>query len=319
MRDTADPLTLMHPEIVEAHRILAEQEEKLGRPTTPAEERAFVEAIRPWWNEGGPDIAAVEDATIPGPARQIPVTLYRGGTGDGAPVFVYFHGGAFRTGYPRANDRQLREIVYDWGGTVVSADYAHVPEHHFPVAMEEAAAIFTWLNGNGAGWGLDGSRLGYGGYSAGAPVAIGAGVHLGEAATAWIKAGVSVSGLLAFDRDLPSMHRFDGGAFFPYRDHVIQTVEGYAPTEAMRQDPRANPVCVDPALVPPFLVCAAELDTLADGSRRFAERLTAAGRPCELKVYEGMTHRFFGFSRTVACARQCCADIAAFLTRELGS
>jgi acetyl esterase len=37
----------------------------------------------------------------------------------------------------------------------------------------------------------------------------------------------------------------------------------------------------------------------------------------ELKVYKGMTHLFFGYTRMVAKAQECVADMAAFLSRHL--
>jgi len=319
MSATVDPTTLMHPEIVAAHRHFQQQMTAHAKPANPAEERRLVEEVRVWWNEGGPAIRAVEDASVPGPHRQIPVTIYRGTSSERAPVFVFLHGGAFRTGFPRANDRQMREIVDAWGGTIVSADYLHVPEHRFPVAVEEVAAVFRFLHDRGATWGLDGERIGFGGYSAGAPLGCGACLAVGGARAGSLRAGVAISGLMDFATDTASMDAFDNALpdIFPDRADVIQTVDNYAPTDAAKRDPRANPAYADPALLPPYLVCAAELDVLCDGSRNFVRRIANTGGRAELKVYKGMTHRFFGFSRMVEGARQCCADIAEFLSREM--
>ena len=56
---------------------------------------------------------------------------------------------------------------------------------------------------------------------------------------------------------------------------------------------------------------------LRDSSKRMAARLAAAGIEHQLKVYPGMTHLFFGYTRTVAQSRACVADMAAFLRTHL--
>jgi acetyl esterase len=85
------------------------------------------------------------------------------------------------------------------------------------------------------------------------------------------------------------------------------------PDPNLRSDPRMNFAKTDPALFPPLFLAAAELDALRGGSENLARRLEAAGRPHQLKIYPGMTHMFFGYSRSVDRARECIDDIAAFL------
>lgn len=272
---------------------------------------------RKYWNEGGPQMARVEERTIPGPLRDIPVVIYYPATAPSLPVFVYLHGGGYRIGNPHSNDRQMRELAAQWGGIVISADYAHVPEHTFPAPVEETVAVYRWLATNGAAWGIDASRIAFGGSSAGANVSVGAAIQLGGARTGFLKAGVTVSGLLDDDVDTESMRLFDGGAFYPPRDNVITTITDYVPDAAQRKDPRFNMALADPALLPPLFLAAAELDTLRDSSKNLAARLAAAGRPHTLKIYPGMTHVFMGFSRTVERAQECVRDIAGFLAEQL--
>src|SRR3954469_561673 len=130
---------------------------------------------RLWWNEGGPEVLRVFDAAIPGPQRAIPVRVYVPRSAPGPlPAYIYFHGGGWRVGSPGSNDRQLRELATAWGGIVVSADYAHLPEQRFPVPVLEAAAVYEWIARNGGEWGVHTQRLAFGGSSAGANWAVGA-------------------------------------------------------------------------------------------------------------------------------------------------
>ena len=54
-----------------------------------------------------------------------------------------------------------------------------------------------------------------------------------------------------------------------------------------------------------------------DASAALADRLRGAGRLHAHRVYPGMSHLFFGFSRTVDRALECVRDIADFLRRQL--
>jgi acetyl esterase len=66
-----------------------------------------------------------------------------------------------------------------------------------------------------------------------------------------------------------------------------------------------------------MFLAAAEIDVLRDSSKRLAVRLASVGVEHELKIYPGMTHLFFGYTRMVAKARDCVSDMAAFLRKHL--
>lgn len=273
---------------------------------------------RRYWNEGGPELASVEERTIPGPHRDVPVVVYRPRTGDRPlPVFVYLHGGGFKIGNERSNDRQMRELAQAWGGIVVSADYLHVPEHVFPSAVEETAAVLQWLHANGAAWGMDGERIAFGGTSAGAVVSFGAAVALGG--PAWLRAAVGIVGAFAGDPESESMRLYGNVGLFPEAAGVAPMFNDYLPRPADRDDPRANLLVADPQLLPPTFLAAAQYDVFRDASAALAERLRGAGRLDDYKVYAGMSHLFFGFSRSVDRAAECVRDIAAFLERRVGA
>jgi len=313
----ATVLPRMDPEMQAALNKAAELAAQYGPPGADvAGMRAFQAKVRTYWNEGGPEMAEERAATIPGPYRQIPVMIYRPSKAITLPAFVYFHGGGFRSGNEQSNARQMRELAALWGGVAISADYAHIPEQVFPAAVEEGAAVLRWLHENGARWGVDGNRLAFGGTSAGGSVAMGSAIHLGGARTGYLKAGATIVAVLDPDIDTESMRTFHTG-FYPTRADVDATNKDYVPDARLRSDPRVNCVSVDPAIVPPLFLAAAELDTLRDSSVKMARMLAAAGRPHRLKIYPGMTHMFSSYSRTVSRARECWADIGAFLAEHV--
>jgi acetyl esterase len=314
-----DPITRLDPQIVEALQKSQELAQAIGpMPEDIVEVRAYQAQAAKWWNEGGPDLAEERDAAIPGPIRDIPVRVYRNADGDNLPVFVYFHGGGFRIGSQNSNIRQMKELAAAWPGVVISSDYAHMPEHVFPDALNEASAVYAWLADNGAEWGIDGSRIAFGGASAGANLAVGAAVHTAATRPGMFKAGLTIVGALDDVTDCESMHTYGDGRFFIVGDTVPSMYKNYAPDAYESRDPRVMVTEADMGLLPEMLVCAAECDPLADSSRRFAAKLDDAGKLHALNVYPGMMHLYFGFTRTVDQARQCVGDIAAFLTKTMG-
>jgi acetyl esterase len=307
----------LDPQLRSAFARAAEITASLGAPEPGvAGARRHAALSRRYWNEGGPQPAEVRETTIPGPTRAVPVVVYRVQRSDHPrPVFVYLHGGGFRIGNQWSNDRQMRELATAWGGIVISADYLHIPEHVFPAAIEETAAVLRWLHEHGTELGVDGARIAVGGTSAGAAVAFGAAVHL--RGPQWLRAAVGIVG--AFHGEATeSMRLYGDVGLYPDAASVAATFDDYLPDPALREDPRANVLRADATLLPSTFLAAAQYDVFRDASLQLADRLRAAGRLATLKVYPGMAHLFFGFTRSVERSAECVRDIAAFLGRELG-
>jgi acetyl esterase len=281
--------------------------------------RAQFMASRSWWNEGGPVLAVDRDDVIPlSPHRRLQVALYAAQESSALrPAYVFLHGGGFRVGAPRSSDRQLRELAAAWGGIVISLDYAHMPEAVFPAAVEETAAALQWLHAHGAQWGVDPSRLAFGGSSAGANVAMGAAVQLGLARSGFLKAGAFVVGVFDDDLDTPAMRQHGEGPLVPSRESARSLFAAYAGGAGQRQDPRFNTRLADLRDMPPLFLAAAEIDVYRDSSLQLAQRVREAGRTAEAKAYPGMTHLFWGYGRMVETAQACTRDLAAFLARQL--
>ncbi len=274
---------------------------------------------RAWWNEGGPQVARVLQATIPGPQREIAVRVYVPQGAEGPlPAYIYFHGGGWRIGSPGSNDRQLRELATAWGGIVISADYAHLPEQRFPAPVLEAAAVYEWVARHGGDWGVDTQRLAFGGSSAGANVAMGGFEAASPVARQALRCGALVVGVFDDDLATGSMQTYGEAGLMPSRASARQLFEDYAGSGEDRKDPRFNALQADARAWPPLFLAAAEVDVFRDSSRRLAERAQAAGGSAQLRIYPGMTHLFFGYTRTVDRALECLQDIAGFLRRELG-
>ena len=90
-----------------------------------------------------------------------------------APCLIYIHGGGFvlaAAGYHYNNAMRYAEEV---GCKVVFVNYRLAPEHPHPVFFEDCYSAMCWAYDNAGTLGIDTDRIGIGGDSAGATLAVG--------------------------------------------------------------------------------------------------------------------------------------------------
>ena len=83
------------------------------------------------------------------------------------PVLLSIHGGGFIVGSNRMDDVLLDEWCPRLPAVGVSVDYRLAPEHPCPAALEDCAAAVEWIAANAETLGVDVSRFGVFGVSAG--------------------------------------------------------------------------------------------------------------------------------------------------------
>jgi arylformamidase len=85
---------------------------------------------------------------------------------EGAPVVVYFHGGAW-TRWNKANNSYQAVPFTAAGATFVSVDFALVPAVALDELIRQCRASVAWVHENAAGFGADPDRLHIAGHSSG--------------------------------------------------------------------------------------------------------------------------------------------------------
>jgi acetyl esterase len=243
-------------------------------------------------------VASVEDRTIPGPAGDLPVRIYRP-NGDGVvPTVVMFHGGGWVVGDLDTHDNTARALCRDCGAVVVSVDYRLAPEAPFPAAVEDALAATRWAAGNDS---LGGGPLAVAGDSAGGNLAAVVCQQLRSgpaiAAQLLIYPGVDVAG------DYPSREE-NGVGYFLDTATMVWFLQQYA-TPGDFADVRLSPLLdEDLTGMPPAVVVTAEFDPLRDEGEAYAARLEQAGVPVTLRRFDGMIHGFFDMGAWSAGAQE---------------
>jgi acetyl esterase len=310
-------MTSFHSQMAAAIAKFGELGAALAKPESIADARRTALEQRRWFNEDPPDLARVEERTIAGPHRPVPVRLYLPhGAARPAPAIVYCHGGGWFACSNDTHDRVLRLLAAAAGAAVIGVDYCLAPENKFPKPVEEAAAVLAWIAGNAADWGLDPQRLAFGGCSAGANVVLGGALTLPPATLARFRAGALFYGAYDPALDSESCRRHGAEGAWLSAKEMAWCWKTYLARPEDRTDPRAAPLrASDGALraLPPLYLCAAEIDPLCDDTVRLAERLGALGLRHALSVRAGMGHSFLGFARMVDDAGRVLQDAANFM------
>ena len=108
-----------------------------------------------------------------GPTGAVRVRIVRPpGTTGPLPVVVYTHGAGWVFGNAHTHDRLVRDLARGAGAAVVFPEYDRSPEARYPTAVEQSWAVVRWVCTDGAGRGLDSTRMAIAGDSVGGNLAI---------------------------------------------------------------------------------------------------------------------------------------------------
>lgn len=93
--------------------------------------------------------------------------------GKDAPCLIYIHGGGFVLAAAGYHYRNAMRYAKEVGCKVVFVNYRLAPKHPHPVFFEDCYAAACWTYDNSDSLGIDASRIGIGGDSAGSTLAVG--------------------------------------------------------------------------------------------------------------------------------------------------
>ena len=267
----------------------------------------------------GPEVAKVEDRTIPGTGPNIPVRIYTPeGTGP-FPALAWYHGGGWVVGNLETADGTARHLAVETGCVVVSVDYRLAPEAKFPAAADDCYAATQWISQNGASINVDPSKLAAGGDSAGGNLAAAVSLMTRDRGGPALAHQLLVYPVTARDFSTGS-YRQNAEGYSLTLDAMKWYWDQYMRSDADASNPYAAPaVAKDLSGLPPALVITAEFDPLRDEGEAYAQRLQAAGVSATCTRYDGMIHGFFGMSAVVDKGKQAIAEAATALKQSFAA
>jgi acetyl esterase/lipase len=240
-----------------------------------------------------PDLAGLDvtDELLPASdGHEVSVRVFRPESSNGVPALLYIHGGGFVVGGVDTEAAGSAVLARELGVVVVSVEYRLAPEHPYPAAVDDCMTALCWMHDQAGGLGIDSTRIGVLGQSAGG----------GLAAAVALRARDEGGPPLCFqflgipeldDRlDTPSMRRFVDTPMWNRPSAVLSWqyyldgLEGDIPCYA------APARAEDLAGLPTAYVSAMEFDPLRDEAIVYASRMLQAGVSVELHVYPGTFH-----------------------------
>jgi acetyl esterase len=242
-----------------------------------------------------PEVAEEWVTVQGGPTGSVEVRIVRpaGATGD-MLVIIYIHGAGWVFGNAHTHDRLVRELAIGARAAVVFPEYDLSPEARYPVAVEQNYAVARWIVADGAGKGLDASRIAVAGDSVGGNMAAALTLMAKERGDVPLVQQVLFYPVTDAAFDTGSYHQFAEG-YFLRRDAMQWFWDQYTTDEAERAQITASPLRATTDQLtglPPALVITAEADVLRDEGEAYANKLRQAGVPVTAVRYQGIIHDF---------------------------
>lgn len=308
---------MLDPQAAALIALMAQRQIPPTHTLTPADaRRMYLE--RRFFSQ--PEPPAVAEVRALKSAGGVPLRLYRPAGSDAAaqlPVLVYFHGGGWTMGDLDTHDVLCRQLCNGAGVAVVSVDYRMGPEHRFPAAVDDCVEATRWVRSQSAALGIDPQCVAVGGDSAGGNLAAVVSLALRDAGDPPLAFQLLIYPATDMRSTAPS-HTRNAQGYVLTADTIAYFRGHYMPDPAQWPDWRASPLlAADHSRLPPALVLTAGYDPLVDEGRAYADKLSAAGTPCQYVCFERQIHGFIPMSRLLDEARTAVALCCAVLKESL--
>ena len=313
----------MRAVIEELSRLAPTPLEQLS-PQQARQQPSFKEAVNSLLDKNGiapPQLAVTKsERMIPGSGGvPIRIVLYtpNGAPASGStrPVIVYYHGGGWVIGSPEVYEYSTLALAQNTGAVVVSVDYRLAPENKFPTAHEDSYAAYKWVKENAASIGGNPAKVAVAGESAGGNMAVTVSMMARDRGFGLPVHILSVFPVANNDLFTESYNRYANAKPLS-RPLVEYFVANYFNTPADGNTPLISLVdMANLSGLPPTTIIAAEIDVLQTEGMQLRDKLSSVGVPVSYRLYEGVTHEFFGMYAIVPEAAQA-QEFAASRLRE---
>ncbi|KAL2783776.1 esterase [Aspergillus keveii] len=272
-----------------------------------------------------PEPARVYDSTVTGHNGDlIPCRVYEPHTPGPWPVHVDFHGGGWGLGDLDTESHICAHICVKAQCAVIDIAYRLVPEHAFPIGIQDSFAGLVDIYTSGREkFNIDTARISIGGVSAGGNIALVC-CHLARDHTPRIPVGLAAVGTPVID----DISRYESAAESPFAS--MREME-HAPTlnwarlkwfdtlkwQSLSSDPAVREKQVeeigwwrdllsagDYKGLPKTVVYTAGCDPLRDEGEAYARRLVEAGGEVVMKRFEGVPHPFMHMDKDLWQAKE---------------
>lgn len=227
---------------------------------------------------------------------------------DPGRAIIYLHGGAYASGSVAGYRDLTWRISAASRCRVLAVDYRLAPEHPCPAALEDTAAAYRYLLAAG----FAPETVGFVGDSAGGGLVFAALLKLRDDGEPMPAAACTFSAWtdLAMTGRTTETNR-DADPMI--RAEVIRPTADWYLGSMPATSPLASPLYADLHGLPPALLQVGSTEVLLDDSRRFAEKMAAAGGIVDLRIWPDMPHAWQLFAAFLPESRAAIAEAGRFL------
>jgi acetyl esterase/lipase len=267
------------------------------------------------------DVARIEPRTLAVDGREVPARLYIPLNADGAPAagLVYVHGGGLVGGSLDTHEPIARALAAAGCCRVLSIGYRLAPEHPYPAGLDDTVAAIRHCRDAAGTFGIDPTRLGVCGDSAGGMLVAAACQALTRSRESGLKLAVLLCPILDYGGTSPSRREFARGYLVEeatLQDDLRHCLSG----GLAATDERLSPLrAADLSGLPPLIIHTAEYDPLRDEARAYYERVLDAGGAATYTCHAGMIHFFYGLGGLIPQGRTALATIGAEIRAGLAA
>lgn len=120
----------------------------------------------------GPRVAPTHADVSYGPHERNVLDVWLAASDRAAPVFVFFHGGGFRSGDKRGVNRLFLQWCLDSGISFAAVNYRLSKQAVYPAQMHDSARAIQFIRSKAAEWKVDPARVAAHGGSAGSGISL---------------------------------------------------------------------------------------------------------------------------------------------------
>jgi len=263
----------------------------------------------------GPAMREVFDFDIHHENFPVPVRLYvpEGASNEPGPCLVYLHGGGFVTCSMDSHEGVCLRMADSSQMRVLSVDYRLAPQYAFPAGPDDCELALNWvLQGKGLKYGIDSSRVGIGGDSAGGNMA----AYLAQKYRTDLRVQILLYPLMQMAEIKPQK---------PGPQDMLQLgvvalkfILKYYVADADVQSTRVSPLFEKNLKgLPPAYILTCGLDPLRAEGLLYKEYLEKNGIPVKYVHEKSLPHGFLNFSKAFPKARTLPVDIGKFMQQTL--
>lgn len=278
----------------------------------PQSELLEVEDLRLGMEIMGSKLPPPDDvSTAPVSAGGVPAEWVTAPGADPGRVMLYLHGGGYAVGSAGTHRGLAGRLSRAAAARVLLIDYRLAPEYPFPAAVQDAAAAYHWLLGEG----IQPERLTIAGDSAGGGLTIAALVSLRDAGDSLPAAAVCQSPWVDLEGTGESITtKADVDPIV--RKALLDQMAAWYLAKANPRTPLAAPLYADLHGLPPLLIQVGTAEILFDDATRLAANARAAGVDVTFEPWEDMIHVWQLFAPMLPEGQQAIDRIGAFVKQH---